>query len=49
MSFYRNAAGHTAKLMRTSSSVVVMFAWCTKFFSTEKQAVSFLLANGFYN
>ena len=47
MSFYRNSSGAVAKLLRTGSGVVVMFAWCTRFFPSEGAAIRFLTLQGF--
>jgi hypothetical protein len=48
MSFYKNAAGVTAKLMRGAACVIVMTEYRTLFFNTEAAAGDFLKARGFY-
>lgn len=48
MSFYKNAAGVTAKLMRVGSRYVVMFQYENRFFCDDRDAVDFLKARGFY-
>lgn len=47
MRFYKDRAGRIAKLMVTGSGAVVLFPWVTRFFSSERAAVRFLLLNGF--
>lgn len=48
MSFYKNAAGVTAKLMRVGSRYVVMFQFENRFFCDDRAAGDFLKARGFY-
>lgn len=48
MSYYKNAAGVTAKLMRGGARVVVMMEYRTLFFPDIVAAGDFLKARGFY-
>lgn len=48
MSFYKNAAGVTAKLMRVGSRYVVMFQYENRFFPDVVAAGDFLKARGFF-
>lgn len=48
MKFYRNAAGNTAKVMRTAAAVVVMTDFRTFFFPDMDMARDYLTARGYY-
>ena len=48
MSFYRNAAGAVAKVMRTGCRVVVMAGCRTMFFGDMAAARAFLADHGYY-
>lgn len=48
MSYYRNAAGAVAKVMRTGGRVVVMAGCRTMFFLDMASARAFLADRGYY-
>ena len=47
MAFYKNRKGEIAKLLKTDSHIIVMFAFKTMFFNNERSAHRFLVMNGF--
>ena len=47
MKYIENISGDVAKIMETSTSVIVMFNFTTKFFPNHNAAMQFLRQRGF--
>ena len=47
MRYYKDNAGHIAKFMRTSNRYVVMTTYRTLFFTSECDAMRFLVTNNY--